>query len=112
MVAPFNQLSTFREQLNGALSSGSFLDWKTLDQRLVGWNDRSVLVMNQAGVLTEKVWFNVESDREVHWSTMAGRNFTDRQRIKRKAANWSRRYWELPPAGRVAVLGAIMAVET
>ena len=38
-------------------------------------------------------------------------NFTDRQRIKRKAANWGKRYQALPPAERLAVLAAVMGVE-
>ena len=41
----------------------------------------------------------------------AGRNFTDRQRIKRKAQSWGRRYAALPVGERLAVLGAMMAVE-
>ena len=41
----------------------------------------------------------------------AGRNFTDRQRIKRKAESWGRRYAALPVGERLAVLGAMMAVE-
>ncbi len=59
---------------------------------------------------TEVVWFNFAPDR-VHWSRYAGRNFTARQRIKRKAANWGRRYEAMPPGERLAVLAAIMAVE-
>jgi hypothetical protein len=47
----------------------------------------------------------------LHWASYAGRNFTDRQRIKRKAANWGRRYHALPRAERVAVLAAMMAAE-
>ena len=80
------------------------------DDRLAGWRSLSVQVMNQAGVVTEKVWFNFEPDR-VHWAGLAGRNFTDRQRIKRKAAGWGRRYAAMPPAERLAVLAAMMAVE-
>ena len=60
--------------------------------------------MNQAGVRTEKLWFNFTPDR-VHWASFAGKNFTDRQRIKRKAANWAKRYRALPRAERLAVLG-------
>ena len=65
------------------------------DEHLAGWQSLSLQVMNQAGVVTEKLWFNFVPDR-VHWHTCAGRNFTDRQRIKRKAANWGRRYQALP----------------
>jgi site-specific DNA-adenine methylase len=80
------------------------------DDLLGGWRSLELQVMNQAGVRTEKLWFNFTPDR-VHWASFAGRNFTDRQRIKRKAANWGRRYHALPRAERLAVLSAMMAVE-
>lgn len=80
------------------------------DELLAGWNTLEVQVMNQGGVRTEKLWFNFTVDR-VHWASYAGKNFTDRQRIKRKAANWGKRYQGLPRAERVAVLAAMMAVE-
>jgi DNA adenine methylase len=47
----------------------------------------------------------------VYWASYAGKNFTDRQRVKRKAANWGKRYQALPRAERLAVLSAMMAVE-
>ena len=53
---------------------------------------------------------NFTIDR-VYWASFAGANFTDRQRIKRKAARWGRRYERLPRGERVAVLAAMMAVE-
>ncbi len=80
------------------------------DEALSAWNSLSLQVMNQAGVVTEKVWFNFEPDR-VHWCRYAGRNFTHRQQVKRKAANWGRRYQSLSPGERLAVLSAILAVE-
>ena len=80
------------------------------DELLDGWRSLELQVMNQAGVRTEKLWFNFTPDR-VHWASYAGNNFTDRQRIKRKAANWGKRYAALPRAERVAVLAAMMAVE-
>ena len=80
------------------------------DEFLDGWRSLELQVMNQGGVRTEKLWFNFTIDR-VHWASTAGKNFTDRQRIKRKAANWGRRYQTLPRAERLAVLAAMMAVE-
>ena len=80
------------------------------DERLCGWRCVSLQVMNQAGVVTEKVWFNFAPSR-VHWANYAGRNFTHRQQVKRKAANWGRRYRDLPAAERLAVLAAMLAVE-
>ena len=80
------------------------------DERLAGWRSVQWQVMNRGGVRTEKLWFNFVPDR-VHWARYAGKNFTDRQRIKRKAESWGRRYEALPPAERLAVLATMMAVE-
>ena len=80
------------------------------DDQLKGWRSLELQVMNQGGVRTEKLWFNFTPDR-VHWPRYAGKNFTDRQRIKRKAANWAKRYQALPRAERLAVLSAMMAIE-
>ncbi len=80
------------------------------EELLGGWQSLEVQVMNQGGVRTEKLWFNFSVDR-VHWARYAGKNFTDRQRIKRKAASWGKRYQAMPPPERLAVLAAMMAVE-
>jgi site-specific DNA-adenine methylase len=80
------------------------------DELLPDWRTLELQVMNQGGVRTEKLWFNFTPDR-VHWPSYAGKNFTDRQRIKRKAQNWGKRYHDLPYAERLAVLSSIMAVE-
>ena len=80
------------------------------EERLAGWRSVELQVMNHAGVRTECVWMNFPADR-LHWARYAGRNFTDRQRIKRKAQSWGRRYAALPVGERLAVLGAMMAVE-
>jgi len=80
------------------------------DKLLDGWRSLELQVMNQGGVRTEKIWFNFAVDR-LHWAGYAGKNFTDRQRVKRKAANWAKRYQSLPREERLAVLAAMMAVE-
>ena len=80
------------------------------DEALSGWQSLELQVMNQSGVRTEKLWFNFVPDR-VHWIRYAGKNHTDRQRIKRKAENWGQRYQALPAGERLAVLAALLAVE-
>ena len=80
------------------------------DAHLGAWQTLELQVMNQAGVRTEKLWFNFTPQR-LFWAGFAGKNFTDRQRIKRKADNWAQRYQAMPPAERLAVLAALMAVE-
>lgn len=80
------------------------------DDLLKEWHTTELQVMNQDGVRTEKLWFNFAIDR-VHWASFAGKNFTDRQRIKRKAQRWGKNYETLPKAERLAVLAALMEVE-
>ena len=80
------------------------------ERALADWHSLSLQVMNQAGVVTEKVWFNFAPGR-LHWHRYAGRDFTQRQCIKRKAASWARRYAAMPPGERLAVLAALMAVD-
>jgi len=80
------------------------------DEHLAGWRSLEVQVDNRSCVVTEKLWFNFEPGRP-HWHTCAGKDFTDRRRIKRNAASWARRYRAMPPGERLAVLAAVMAVE-
>lgn len=80
------------------------------DELFAGWNTREFQAMTRGGVRTEKVWFNFVADA-VHWATFAGRNFTDRQRIKRKAARWRARFDACAPAERQAILAALIAPE-
>lgn len=80
------------------------------DQALPGWRTHEFQAMTRGGVRTEKLWMNFEAGA-VHWARFAGRNFTDRQRIKRKAERWAARYRALPPAERVAVLAALLDVD-
>ena len=55
---------------------------------LSDWRRVAVQVTTQAQVRTEVVWFNFAPQR-MHWASHAGRNATDRQRIKRKATRWA-----------------------
>lgn len=80
------------------------------EEWLGDWQTVELQVMNQAGVRTEKLWFNFIPQR-LFWAGYAGKNFTDRQRIKRKAESWARRYQAMPRAERLAVLAGLMAVE-
>ena len=80
------------------------------DGMLSDWRRIALQVTTQARVRTEVVWLNFEPGR-MHSASHAGRNHTDRQRIKRKAARWAERYRKMPPGERLAVISAIMAVE-
>lgn len=80
------------------------------DQLYPGWSAREFQAMTRGGVRTEKLWFNFQPGA-AHWSTFAGRNFTDRQRIKRKAARWKAKFDQLPQAERQAVLAALLEAQ-
>lgn len=80
------------------------------ERALQGWHSLSLQVMNQAGVVTEKLWCNFAPGRP-HWHRYAGQNFVQRQCIQRKAARWAQRYAAMEPGERLAVLAALMAVE-
>ena len=75
------------------------------------WFSVDFQAMTRGGVRTETVWCNFEPG-EIHYHTYAGKNFTDRQRIKRKAERWAKRFEKLPPGERQAVLSAILAAGT
>lgn len=77
------------------------------DRLLSNWRSMEMQAMTRGGVRTEKIWMNFEQ-KESHWHTFAGQNFTDRQRIKRKAQRWARNYAKLPPAERIAVMNALL----
>ena len=96
-----------------AMASGhpsALYDETLYDETLSDWWRLEMQVMTHGVVRTEVVWFNFVPDR-VHWADCAGRNFTDRQRIKRKAANWGRMYKAMPLGERLAVLAAVMVAE-
>lgn len=81
------------------------------DDLLPDWHTLEFQVMSRGGVRTEKLWLSFEVN-SAHWSTFAGSNFTDRQRIKRKAQRWAENYRMLPAGERLAVLAALLACET
>lgn len=74
---------------------------------LEGWRTFTFQAMTRGGPRTEQVWMNFDAG-DVQAATFAGRNFTERQRIKRKAARWAAMYRKLPAGERLAVLNAIL----
>lgn len=78
------------------------------DQLLGDWRSVTFQAMTRGGPRTEKLWLNFPAG-DVQWARWAGRDFTDRQRIKRKAARWAAHYRRLDPGERLAVLAALLA---
>lgn len=81
------------------------------DEYLNDWNQIELQVMSHSGPRTEKIWHNYKVDR-VFWPTYAGRNFTHRQTIKRKAQSWGKKYVNLPREQRLAIMATLMDIES
>lgn len=72
------------------------------------WHTRTFGVGTRGGRALEKVWMNYDPAAVVlHDARFVGNSFTDRQRIKRKAARWVRRLVSMEAAERQAVLDAV-----
>lgn len=77
------------------------------DELIGDWRSIAFQTMTRGGVRTEKLWLNFPAGA-VQWATFAGRNFTERQHIKRQAARWASRFKAMQPGRRLAVLAALL----
>lgn len=77
------------------------------DEMLKGWRTLEFQAMTRGGVRTEKLWMNFLEEKP-HWSQYAGKDFTDRQRIKRKADRWAANYAALPEPEKMAIMNALL----
>lgn len=83
------------------------------DHQLFSWSTREIQVMTRGGVRTEKLWFNYSPALAgTYWASHAGRNFTDRQRIKRKVERWRTKFAGIGPDERVAILAGLLGSST
>lgn len=103
-------LAAINQARQGAYIIISGYDNALYKEMLKGWWNKEFQAMTRGGVRTEKIWCSF-TPSEVHYHSFAGKNFTDRQRIKRKAESWANRFSKLPPAEKQAVLAAVLSVE-
>lgn len=71
------------------------------------WNCKEFQVMTRGGIRTECVWFNFEPGRPF-CADFAGKDFTDRQRIKRKAERWAADFKNMSPSEQLVILNAML----
>lgn len=79
------------------------------DENLKDWYSKDFQAMTRGGVRTETVWCNFEP-AEQHYHSFAGKDFTDRQRIKRKAERWAKKFKALPAPEQQAVMAALLSM--
>lgn len=77
------------------------------DRLYAGWRTHEFQAMTRRGVRTEILWMNFPAGK-VQWASFAGRDYTQRQQIKRKAARWAAKFAAMPEPERLAVLAALM----
>ncbi|WP_440866204.1 DNA adenine methylase [Symbiopectobacterium purcellii] len=80
------------------------------DETLTGWRSMEFQVMTRGGPRTEQLWMNYP-DGAAYSAAFAGKDYIDRQRIKRKAERWKSKYAALPPAERLAIMTALNEVD-
>lgn len=103
-------LAAIHQAEQGAYIIISGYDNELYRKMLKGWWRKDFQAMTRGGVRTETIWCSF-TPSEIHYHSYAGENFTDRQRIKRKAESWANRFAKLPPAEKQAVLAAVLSVE-
>lgn len=77
------------------------------DSCLKEWNRVDFNAMTRKGVRVESIYFNYEVPHELHDSSYAGLNFTDRQRIKRKADRLVKKVLAMPAVERQLILSTL-----
>lgn len=72
---------------------------------LSGWPTKTFRTMTRSGIAYEKIWMNYEPENYPLATTeFLGKNFTDRQRIKRKVQGYETRLRQMPLHERQAIL--------
>lgn len=74
-----------------------------------GWRRIDFNAMTRRGVAVESLWMNYPAPARLADYSYAGSSFRERQRIKRKAARWVRRWEQLPAVERGAIVSAMLA---
>lgn len=80
------------------------------DELLHDWRSITFQVMTRGGPRTEQLWMNYP-DGAAYSAAFAGKDYIDRQRIKRKAERWKSKYAALPPAERLAIMTALSEID-
>ncbi len=77
-------------------------------EKLDGWAHSSFPAMTRGGPRVEHLWWRSTLASFGGDPRYAGRDFRERERIKRKAQRWAKKFRALPEAERAAVLAAVL----
>lgn len=91
--------------------SGYYSDLYT--EALHGWAHTSFQAMTRQGLATEHLWCNFPiPPKQLHDYRYLGKNFRERERIKRKKLRWRKRLEQMKPLERYALLEALAESES
>jgi DNA adenine methylase len=80
-------------------------------EQLLDWRTSSFWTVNRAGRrVQEWLWMNYPAPLELHDYRFLGKNFRERERIKRKKQRWAARLKSMPELERYALMDAIASL--
>jgi len=77
-----------------------------------GWERVDFQAMTRGGLRTESIWMNYQAPAVIADYDYVGKDFRERERIKRKIHRWVQRLQQLPVLERAALLAAMRDLET
>jgi hypothetical protein len=80
---------------------------KLYDQVLAHWRRIDFRAMTRGGPAIESVWINYAPPKALHDYSHLGKNFRERERIKRKRARWVARLAAMPELERACIREAL-----
>ncbi|MEM7133676.1 MAG: DNA adenine methylase [Chloroflexota bacterium] len=84
--------------------------WSQLYEDLLqGWNVSTFTAQTRGGRATEWLWTNYPEPVELHDYRYLGSDFRERERIKRKASRWVKRFKSLPLLERQCIVSQLQA---
>lgn len=74
------------------------------------WHRVDFQAMSRGGVRTECLWMNYEPPAVPSELTFLGKNYRERERIKRKKARWAEKLKKLPRAEQAAIMEVLRGI--
>lgn len=81
------------------------------DRTLKDWRRVDYTAPTRGGPRTESLWCNYPEPTALHDYRFIGKNFRERQDLKRKRDSWTRRFAAMPPIERSMILEALIGVD-
>jgi DNA adenine methylase len=77
------------------------------DKGFQGWRRMEFKAMTRGGPATEVLWMNYPEPEVPHDLSYAGKDYRERERIKRKRDRWAAKFQAMPPLERAVIAAAL-----